>query len=161
MLNELGVKIDFVFARGDRDDVSGELLNDALKKNGVKALGITRKIGLKDRALGRGDAEIAIDGDWWDDASEEEQRALLDHELTHLVPTGDCDDLRRPIIKLRPHDHEFGWFREVAARHGAHSQERIQARKMMELSGQYFWPSMYEAEASAGRMRNLELTGKA
>lgn len=46
-------KIDFVFAYADTDE-EGRKLNDALTKNGVRAIGLTRKIPLKDRALGRG-----------------------------------------------------------------------------------------------------------
>ena len=143
-------KIDYVFAYGDRDD-KGELLNDALKKNGMKALGIPRKISLKDRALGRGDAEIAIDGDWWTEATSEERKALLDHELHHLAVKIDergivMDDLGRPKLQLRHHDYEFGFFRVIAARHGNASQERIQAKVMMDQDGQLFWGDVAEVE---------------
>lgn len=141
------VKIDFVFAYCDCDD-KGRPLNDALTKGGLKALGITRKIALKDRALGRGDAEIALDGDWWKKANENEQAALLDHELHHVAVKFDkvgnpqFDDLGRPQIKLRKHDIEFGWFKCIAERHGAASQERIQAKSMMDMAGQFFWPDL-------------------
>lgn len=141
------VKIDYVFAFPEKDD-NGKVLGDALKHHGCKALGICRKIALKDRALGRGDAEIAIDGDWWQGAREKEQRALLDHELHHIsIVAGKQDDLGRPIIKLRPHDYEFGWFRVIAERHGMFSVERKQASQMMEDSGQYFWPSFIKEAA--------------
>lgn len=143
----LEAKIDFVFAYADCDD-KGRPLNDALTKGGLRALGITRKISLKDRALGRGDAEIALDGDWWKQASANEQAALLDHELHHVAVKCDkvgnpqFDDLGRPQVKLRKHDIEFGWFKCIAERHGAASQERIQAKSMMDLAGQYFWPDV-------------------
>lgn len=141
------VKIDFVFARGDVND-KGVRLNDALTRNGIKALGITRVISLKDRVLGRGDAEISLDGDWWPTASAEEQAALLDHELHHVSVKSDragnaqYDDIGRPLIKLRKHDQEFGWFKCIAERHGAASQERIQAKSMMDNQGQYYWPDV-------------------
>jgi hypothetical protein len=138
------VRIDYVFALADRDD-SGAPKGCALKKNGVRALGIARKLPLKDRALGRADAEIAIDGDWWAEASHEERRALLDHELHHLlVKPGATDDLGRPVIALRAHDFDFGWFKVVASRHGMHSIERAQAKRMMDDAGQYFWPTLFE-----------------
>lgn len=146
-LKELKVKIDFVFARCDRDD-RGNPINDALTKNGIRALGITRKIPLKDRALGRGDAEIALDGDWWEKASPNEQEALLDHELHHVAVKADkagnvqYDDLGRPQIQLRKHDVEIGWFKCVAERHGLDSQERIQAKRIMYDMGQAFWPEL-------------------
>jgi len=93
---------------------------------GVKALGICRKIPLKERALGRGDAEICLDGEWWKDAPEPEQRALLDHELHHIevkIIEGAmaCDDLGRPLLKIRKHDYELGLFTIIAQRHGRHS----------------------------------------
>ena len=140
------VKIDLVFAFSDKDD-DGNPTNDALKKNGVKALGITRKIPLKDRVLGRGDAEIALDGDWWKEAPKEQQLALLDHELHHLSLKIDKrglvrDDIGRPIIVLRKHDYEFGFFNVIAQRHGQHSQERIYAARMVEEAGQFYWPDL-------------------
>ncbi len=147
-LGVIDVRIDLVFAYADKDEDTGEALNDALTKNGIKALSITRKIPLKDRALGRGDAEIALDGDWWKQATEEQQAALLDHELNHVAIKADkngnvqYDDLNRPQLKLRKHDHEFGWFKCIAERHGDASLERIQAKAMMDFAGQLYWPGI-------------------
>lgn len=144
---EARVKIDVVMAFADRDE-DGERLNDALSHHGVKALGIARNIGKKDRAMGRGDAEIALDGDWWECHNEEERLALLDHEIYHIVPKRDrdgnfkIDDMRRPLIRMRPHDEEFGWFRVIAARHGAASQEQQQAAQMMDEASQFYWPDL-------------------
>jgi hypothetical protein len=141
------VKIDLVFAFPDLDD-EGHPKNVALKKNGVRALGITKAICLKDRAQGRGDAEVTLDGDWWKDASEEEQRALLDHELHHILVccnskgTVLTDDLDRPKVKMRKHDYEFGWFKVIAERHGKHSIECQQAELIFDRAGQSFWPQL-------------------
>jgi hypothetical protein len=137
-----GVKIDFIFAKADRDEESGELLGPAITKNGVGALGLCRIINLRDRTMGRGDVEIMLDMDWWEKADWEEQNALLDHELHHIQLKGGknpLDDLGRPKIKLRKHDHEFGWFAIVAARNGAASLERQQAKAMLDEFGQYYW----------------------
>lgn len=153
------VKIDFVFAYGDRDEVTTEKKNDALTKNGVKALGICRKLPLKDRAMGRADAEISIDGDWWETATDDDRRALLDHELHHIaVKSSDRDDLGRPKLGMRPHDFEFGWFKVIAQRHGMASQEQKQARRMMDEGGQFFWPDIHAAESTKGRMAKLEVS---
>lgn len=142
---EAGVRVDYLFAFGDVNE-NGETVGDALKKNGVKALGICRKLSLKDRAKGLGDAEICIDGDWWDSASPEEQRALLDHELHHIsVVEERRDDLGRPVLKLRKHDLEIGFFAIIAQRHGVHSMERQQAKRALDQFGQYFWPEVTEA----------------
>ena len=146
-LVDVGAMVDFVFAYSEKDEKTGLPIGDALTKNGVKALGIAKKIGLKERALGRGDCEIALDGDWWIKAPEEEKAALLDHELHHFEVKEDkrgicTDDLGRPIIQIRKHDYEFGWFKIIAMRHEEFSQERIQARSMMTVSGQLFWPEI-------------------
>lgn len=141
------VKIDFIMAHGARND-EGILIGDAIRSKGCKALGLCRKLGLKDRTMGRGDAEILIDADWWEGAPTEERRSLLDHEIYHIqVKTNQAgviktDDLGRPQLRLRPHDYEFGWFNAVAQRHGVHSQERIQARAMVEANGQTYWPGL-------------------
>lgn len=146
-LIELEVKIDFVFAFADTND-KGIETNNALSKNGIKALGITRKIPLKDRVLGRGDAEIALDGGWWQKASGDEQAALLDHELWHISVKADkngnvkYDDIGRPEIQLRKHDVECGFFKCIAERHGDASQERIQAKAIMDKFGQFLWPDI-------------------
>ena len=153
-----GVRIDFLFAYGDRDETTGERTTDALKKNGVRALGICRKVSLKDRAKGMGDAEITLDHDHWSEVDEAEQRALLDHELHHIVVTADSDDLGRPVIKLRKHDFEVGWFAPIAQRHGAHSVERQQAKIAFDTMGQFFWPELErqhtdKAEAAVRKIR--------
>lgn len=143
-----GAVIDFVFAWAEQDD-DGNIKGNALTKNGIKALGIARKLPLKDRAMGRGDAEIAIDADWWAEASEAQQRALLDHELHHLYPKIDKrgmvrDDLGHPLILIRKHDYEFGWFNVIAERHRA-SIELQQAKMIWDNHGQSYWPEIAKA----------------
>lgn len=147
-LNARGVRIDFVFARADKDEDTGKPLNDAIKKGGIKVLGLCRKIPLKDRALGRGDAEITLDGDWWEAASTADARALLDHEMHHIRVMEDNDDLGRPILKLRKHDFEFGWFNIIAQRHGLASQECQLAKSIMDKAGQLYWPGIATTEAT-------------
>lgn len=150
-VRDAGVTIDFVFAYANQDE-AGNPVGNALTKNGCKCGGLCRKMPLKDRALGRADVEIALDGDWWRDATDDERRALLDHELHHIaVKIGKTglvrDDLGRPVVLMRKHDYDFGWFKVIAARHGKHSQERYQATEMMNISGQYFWPAIAEGRA--------------
>ena len=97
--------------------------------------------------LGRGDAEIALDYYWWTQAaSEEQQRALLDHELHHIAvvmmkhsDTAQREEDGRPKLRLRKHDFEWGWFNVIAHRHGEHSQERIQAKEIVERAGQFYF----------------------
>jgi len=146
------VKIDYVFARGDVDSDSGARLNDAIRKDGRRIFGQARIINLKDRAMGRGDCEIILDADYWDEIDDLQRRALLDHELHHITVKCDKrgvvrDDLGRPKLKLRKHDVEFGWFSIIAARHGAASIERIQSRSIADNYGQYFWPDIFGKSA--------------
>lgn len=148
-LLDCGAVIDYVFARAETDD-AGNLKGYALMKNGVRAFGIARKIPLKDRALGRGDAEISLDGDWWEEANDPQRRALLDHELHHIAPKVDKrglvrDDLGHPVIQLRKHDFEFGWFNIIAERHKQHALEVRQARIIWDNAGQLYWPDIAKA----------------
>lgn len=154
------IKIDYLFAYGDRDDVTLALTSHAIVKNGRVVQGQCRKTSLKERALGHGDAEVMLDGDWWETANPDQQAALLDHELHHIVVTEKTDDCERPIIKLRDHDFEVGWFRVIAERHGRNSGECAQAAKVMVEHGQAFWPDIvdYQGETVAsGRSSRLEL----
>lgn len=146
-IREVGVKIDYVWAYGARDE-DGKLVGEAIKHHGVKALGLCRIVSLKDRAKGLGDCEIVLDKDWWDTVDDEERRAVIDHELTHLQLKKGTDDLGRPKLKLRKHDHQFGFFTSVAQRHGQYSQERIQAASMLEEAGQFYWPSLIEQQGT-------------
>jgi len=141
------VKIDYVFAHAERDEKTGQPKGPALKKNGIPAMGIARKVGLKDRAKGMGDAEICLDADHWEGIGEADRRALLDHELHHLAIKIDKrglvrDDLGRPVIQIRLHDVDIGWFAIIAQRHGKASFEVQQARQIMDDHGQFFWPEM-------------------
>jgi hypothetical protein len=143
------VRIDLMFAIPFKDDM-GFVIAPAITVRGIKAHGVARIIGVKDRVMGRGDGEVMIDHEFWENATEEEQRALLDHELHHFAlkldknnyPTR--DSLGRPVLKMRKHDVEVGWFSVIAARHGVNSQECIQAKTVRESFGQLFWPQLVE-----------------
>lgn len=155
-----GVRIDFLFAFADLDAKTGLPKNDAITHRGRRALGLCRKIKVKDRVKGMGDAEITLDGDWWVTVDDEERRALLDHELHHIaVIEGEKDKAGRPKLALREHDVEFGWFTVIAARHGLHSQERKQAAQIMEMHGQFYFPEL--VKATGGRTSKLEMSQRA
>ena len=158
-LGAAGVRIDYLFAYPNYDE-NDKPIGFALKERGRQILGKTRIINLSDRAKGHGDAEIKLDGEFWDDAPEAERKALLDHELHHIsvmmtasgtVKKDDCD---RPRLRLRKHDVEVGWFNLIAQRHGVHSVERQQANAIMEHAGQFYWPELVSAHE--GRMSKLE-----
>jgi hypothetical protein len=121
-----------------------------LKQQGYPAGAVVRITPLKDRALGMADATIVVDRCRWLALSPRQRDALIDHELTHLevktdeeqgakdpVPVFDASG--RPKLVMRRHDHQFGWFDEVAQRHGEASPEVRQARVLMESSGQLYF----------------------
>lgn len=62
---DAGLKIDLLFAHGDRDE-DLNLVGDAIKHQGHKALGLCSIINLKDRVAGLGDVRILIDHDWFE-----------------------------------------------------------------------------------------------
>jgi hypothetical protein len=130
-----------------------------LKHQGYAAGAIVRITPLKDRALGMADATITVDRAGWLALSQRQRNALIDHELTHLVhkleedeDTGEevpaFDALGRPKLLMRKHDHQFGWFDEVALRHGQASPEVREARVLMETSGQLYFDFGAQARAA-------------
>lgn len=149
-LMDAKVKIDFLFAHASVDDDTGDPTGPAIKVSGIPAWGYCRIINLRDRAKGMGDVEIAVDGDKWGSIDQEQQDAILDHELTHIaLVKGKTDDLGRPKVKMRDHDWEFGTFDECAARHGAASYEVQMMRQMQRESPVYFQQEFEIVERSA------------
>jgi hypothetical protein len=138
-----GVTVEGLFAF---DHESSE---PVLKHAGYPAGAVVRITPLKDRALGISDATIVVDRAGWLALSVRQRNALIDHELTHLArkmledddggETPAFDVLGRPKLLMRKHDHQFGWFDEVAQRHGEASPEVRQARVLMESSGQLYF----------------------
>lgn len=130
-LVKAGVEIVAKMAMAKRD-ADGRPKLPALKVHGVPANGAIRITTPLERAMEIGDAIMLLDGEQWPDWSDAQRRALVDHELQHLIAanTGDdekdTDDYGRPKLSIRPHDREFGWFDCVAKRHGEHSFEHSQ-----------------------------------
>ena len=144
-LEDHGIRIDLLVAKA-KEDKNGDTSGSALRQHGYQANAIVRITSYKDRVLGRGDAEIVVDGDMWHLWSREQQMALLDHELEHIEPIvkdaiGEGgmrttvlqrDDANRPKLRLKKHDFQVGWFDSVARRHGEASFEVSQARELLE-----------------------------
>lgn len=130
-------KIDLFFVWADGNQTP-------LSHVGYAAAAVVRALGDKDRVAGRGDAEIVIDREHYQMLKPAERDALLDHELYHLVVKKDrygaikSDEHRRPLLKMRKHTHQFGWFDEIAKRHGSAAAEVQQAREFMKQSGQIY-----------------------
>lgn len=110
----------------------------AIKVNGHAALATVQIMSHKRRAAGAADVEIVLDWDNWSVSSDREQEALLDHELTHVELKTDNegtvqrDDDDRPLLRIRKHDRQFGWFDAVTRRFGEASAEVRQCREMLD-----------------------------
>lgn len=128
----VGIKIDFLSVAHDSDDD----VTPALTQHGWPCLAVVRIVGLKERTKGNGDAEIIIDEKRYGQMDDKQKDALIDHELYHLnivrnkhgVPKKDGQ--KRPKLAMRKHDHEIGWFTEIAQRHGRSSIECRQAASL-------------------------------
>lgn len=150
-IKESGLTIDYLFVKSD----SGH----ALTLRGVPCFAIAKKITTKDRVKGCADCEITIDDDKWQDLTDLRRRALLDHELYHFRLDRDAeegneegfklDSAGRPVVSIRPHDWEFGWFEEVAKRWGQDSNEVVQAKLMYDKAGNALFPFLAD-EAQPG-----------
>lgn len=141
-LQEVGLTVDFLFARNDE--------GDAVTDKGYPAVAVVKIVPLKDRAAGRRDAEIVIDAVAWEQMTEAQKDALLDHELLHLIVrrtddnSYDYDDLSRPKLKMRLHDIQAGWFLEIAQRHGEASPEVMQAKHIYARHPELFEPDIMQ-----------------
>lgn len=133
-----GVDVGALFVR-DEDGVP------CLSHHGYPAAGICRIVSSRDRAAGMTDAQIILDFAIWGSYNAKQQKALIDHELHHIervldnngVPKIDAQD--RPKLKIRKHDWQFGWFDEIANRHGEASAEVMQAKLICQQSGQLYF----------------------
>lgn len=138
LLKAAGVTIDYLWASGEKDE-------PAIKLHGAYAYACIRVTNAKERAAGRADAEMLIDKACYEKMSFATRDALLDHEIYHLKLKTDrfganqVDDHRRPILKMRSHDRQFGWFDEIAKRHGEASVEVQQAQTLKAQAGQVYF----------------------
>lgn len=155
-LHSIKVMVKTLFAFGPVNE-AGEKTGPAIKVGGYRAAACTKVQSIKQRVLGNGDALMILDGDDWPDWTDEERRALVDHELTHLEPQIDADkvaqtdDIGRPKLKARLHDWQLGGFREVVKRHGAHSFDQQQVDRLVESHGQYLFPYMAPGSGKPGK----------
>lgn len=129
-LLKCGVTIDLISV-----STTGE--RPALTLHRVPCLAVVRVTNIKERTKGLGDAEIVFDEEKYLKLSDEEKDALCDHELEHLeirrdkktnAPLLDCRG--RVKMRTKPHDYDFGWFVNIAERHGMAALECKQAASL-------------------------------
>jgi hypothetical protein len=133
-----GVEVGALFIADD----SGE---KCLMHQGYPASALCRLVPGRDRAAGLPDAQIIVDRAVWQMLNAKEKAGLIDHELHHIEVVYDedgnmrCDAQDRPQLRIRKHDRQFGWFDEVAQRHGEHSMEVRQAKQIIAEAGQLYF----------------------
>jgi hypothetical protein len=115
-----------------------------LEHRGYPAAAVCRLVPSRDRAAGLSDVMIIIDRAVWQTYDAKQKAALVDHELYHIEPVikdgvQKYDAQERPKCKIRKHDYQFGWFDEIANRHGEASCEVSQAKMLVEMSGQLYF----------------------
>lgn len=147
------------------DDESSE---SVLKHQGYPAAAVVSITPVKQRALGMADAVIVIDRPSWQMMGASQRNALIDHELTHLTRViaeatdeepkhPKCDSIGRPKLAIRQHDHQLGWFDEIARRHGEASCEVRQAQHLLQSTKQLYFDftlSPTPAQRTAGKAAN-------
>jgi hypothetical protein len=131
-LFDAGVKVGVLFAVNDT--------GHAVTGHGYPALATVKVVSLKDRVHKGTDAELVIDRRAYEELTDAQRDALLDHEMSHLAlkkfgyvavkdsrgePTGETelvcerDDLDRPKLVGVKGDWSAGdGFRSVCRRHG-------------------------------------------
>ena len=132
----------FMASNGDK-----ESHEPAVKLHGYPCYATIGIIPYKQRVDKRADAEITIDESKWKDMPETQQRALLDHEITHLEVVRDedgflkTDDAGRPKLKMRLHDWQLGGFRVIAQRYGADALDVVEAVAFRDTFGDVAMPA--------------------
>jgi hypothetical protein len=123
-------------AKRDHDDRMRPI--PVLKHQGYAAAAVVKITSYRDRVQGLPDAVITIDKGLWGFLKDEEQAALIDHELQHLELQLDdeghakSDAQGRPKLKLRLHDVQIGVFDVVIKRHGNAALDTQVVRRVVE-----------------------------
>ena len=129
----------------------------ALKKSGQVVLGRCKINSLQDRAEGKADATITLDGDRWPKMNDRRRLALLHHELTHIdrwePGDKDRDDLGRPALAARHGDWNFDGFHRILDLYGEDSVEHRNLAIIAESHRQLKLPISAVADQAEGLLR--------
>ena len=136
-LDDANVTIGYLFAR------------PAQTTRGQVIAGKVKKTSVEQRLKGLPDCLIIIDGDGWDQWTEEKRRGLLDHELYHIEVCKDnagqikYDEAERPKLRMKNHDFEIVGFTEIIERNGEHAIETQElakwGKKFEAVTQKCFW----------------------
>lgn len=118
----------------------------ALKHHGYPAYAIVSVVKLKDRVAKMEDCRIAVDELAWNENDQEWRKALLSHELEHVVVVKDKegkvkkDAIGRPKLKLRVHDFRCEGFVRTIEKHGAKAIEAQSYKNLHKMMSQMKFP---------------------
>lgn len=128
----------------------------ALKDRGRSVVAKATKVSELAQAMMVGDSDegvpdfvVVVSADKWEGLTEQQQAAVVDHELCHMY-MADC-----AIPTLLPHDLQE--FRGVVERHGLYTS----SLSMMAASMQMSLPGMASAQTALAAMDNLAREGNA
>lgn len=150
------VRIDCVFVTTDGEDGA------PVKVNGYPALAAASTVPQKYRPATKADARITIDKEAFEELTDKQKDALLDHELQHFQAVIDentvaLDGNDRPRIRMRKHDVQIGFFSVIAQRHGENSQEVIACRALVEHAAEVYLPGFeFAAKALPGQRKAVK-----
>lgn len=129
------------------ENEAGQMKMPKPNKHGQTVLGKAKCFPAADRAVGAPDFSITLLLNWWELATDEQRRALVDHELCHCG-LDDTGEYEKPMSV----PHEFEGFHAELARHGPWDHNLQRVDKQLKL-----W-DVQEIERQGER--GLELVGK-
>jgi hypothetical protein len=132
----LEVSTQCVMALADTDE-DGDPKGPAIKCHGFPAAATVRITSPKARCHGHAMVELTIDEQRWEELTEAQRTALIDHELTHLEVAKEnggkdiaYDKSGNVRLKIRQHDWQIGGFESVIQKHG---KDALEAMSVMEV----------------------------
>jgi len=134
------VKIGLIKTYAPRDE-NGDIKKNAIVRRGGVVYAYINLVHPRNRLFKPYLAEITVDGDKWEEMSDEVKTALLDHELTHISYKLDkrTDEIKKdedgnPILRLIYDEVNFTAFPDVARKHGVNS---IEYQSVQNLKAKY------------------------
>lgn len=123
--------LDFevVFQFAVNENGKGEMVDPKPNKHGVIKLGKAKCFPAEERSAGCPDFLITLCYNWWEQATDKQRAALVDHELCHCGVDDGPDDSLVPMSV----PHEFEGFLDELRRHGAWDQRLKQVEHQLQL----------------------------
>lgn len=161
-LDVVGVVVDALLVYAEHPDLSPPR-RPALRDRGYSCAARIKRSPKYHRARGGGDAILEVDAYTWWTVDARTRRALVDHELEHLELATNAHGVRwdaydRPVLSMRVHDVQFGWFARIAARWGEASLEVAQARRLVSspTGGAFFTESLRPPRIDLSQLARVE-----